>query len=36
LGIPEDAAALVLFLASDDAFYLSGDTTTIVGGRLSI
>ena len=36
LGTPEEAAALVLFLASDDASYLTGDTITIGGGRLSI
>ena len=35
-GTPDDAAALVLFLASDDASYLSGDTITIGGGKLSI
>ncbi len=35
-GTPEEAAALVLFLASDDASYLTGDTITIGGGRLSI
>lgn len=36
LGKPEEAAALVLFLASDDAAYLSGDTITIGGGKNSI
>jgi 3-oxoacyl-[acyl-carrier protein] reductase len=35
-GTPEEAAALVLFLASDDASYITGDTITIGGGRLSI
>jgi len=35
-GTPEDAAALVLFLASDDASYLTGNTITIGGGKLSL
>lgn len=35
-GTPEDAAGLVLFLASDDASYLTGNTITIGGGKLSI
>jgi len=35
-GTPEDAAALVLFLASDDASYLTGNTITLGGGKLSI
>ncbi len=35
-GTPEEAAALVLFLASDDASYLTGNTITIGGGKLSL
>jgi 3-oxoacyl-[acyl-carrier protein] reductase len=35
-GTPDEAAALVLFLASDDASYLSGDTISIGGGFASI
>ena len=35
-GTPEEAAALVLFLASDDASYLTGNTISIGGGKLSI
>ena len=35
-GTPDEAAALVLFLASDDASYLSGDTISIGGGLASI
>ena len=35
-GTPDEAAALVLFLASDDASYLSGDTITVGGGLGSI
>ena len=35
-GTPDEAAALVLFLASDDASYLSGDTISVGGGLASI
>lgn len=35
-GTPDEAAALVLFLASDDASYLTGDTISIGGGAVPI
>ena len=33
LGDPEDIANAVLFLASDDAKYITGQTISICGGR---
>ncbi|HEY6533404.1 MAG TPA: SDR family oxidoreductase [Acidimicrobiales bacterium] len=32
LGEPEDAAALVTFLLSDDAFYINGQVVSVTGG----
>jgi NAD(P)-dependent dehydrogenase (short-subunit alcohol dehydrogenase family) len=31
-GTPEDVAALIAFLASDDAAFITGETITIDGG----
>ena len=36
LGTPEEVAALILFLASDDASYITGATFDINGGDLMI
>jgi 3-oxoacyl-[acyl-carrier protein] reductase/sorbitol-6-phosphate 2-dehydrogenase len=33
LGLPEDVAALVMFLASDEASYITGQCISISGGR---
>jgi NAD(P)-dependent dehydrogenase (short-subunit alcohol dehydrogenase family) len=35
LGTPEDAAALVSFLASDDSRYINGQTIIIDGGLMA-
>jgi NAD(P)-dependent dehydrogenase (short-subunit alcohol dehydrogenase family) len=35
LGRPEDVAALVVFLASDDSSYLTGQILRLDGGALS-
>ena len=32
LGVPEDVAAAVAFLASDDASWITGQTLTLDGG----
>jgi len=32
LGLPEDVAAAVAFLASDDAAWITGQTLTLDGG----
>ena len=32
IAMPEDIAAVILFLASDDAAYLAGETIEINGG----
>ena len=34
IGKPEDIACAVLFLASDEAGYITGQTITIDGGRV--
>ena len=34
IGKPEDIAYAVLFLASDEAGYITGQTITIDGGRV--
>jgi NAD(P)-dependent dehydrogenase (short-subunit alcohol dehydrogenase family) len=36
LGRPEEIAAIVAFLASDDASYLTGQTLFADGGRLAL
>lgn len=33
VGVPEDAAAVVLFLASDEAAFITGETLCLSGGR---
>ncbi|HEV3124508.1 MAG TPA: SDR family oxidoreductase, partial [Candidatus Dormibacteraeota bacterium] len=33
LGLPEDVAASVAFLASDDASFITGDVIHVTGGR---
>jgi NAD(P)-dependent dehydrogenase (short-subunit alcohol dehydrogenase family) len=33
LGLPDDVAALVTFLASDEASYITGQCISISGGR---
>jgi NAD(P)-dependent dehydrogenase (short-subunit alcohol dehydrogenase family) len=35
LGVPDDAAALVAFLASDDARYINGQTIILDGGMMA-
>ena len=35
LGLPEEVAALVVWLCSDQAAFMTGATLTIDGGRLS-
>jgi NAD(P)-dependent dehydrogenase (short-subunit alcohol dehydrogenase family) len=35
LGVPDDAAALIVFLASDDARYINGQTIIIDGGMMA-
>jgi len=32
LGVPEDYAGMVAFLASDDAGYITGQTISVSGG----
>jgi NAD(P)-dependent dehydrogenase (short-subunit alcohol dehydrogenase family) len=32
IGLPEDVAAVVAFLASDDARYITGQTINVDGG----
>jgi meso-butanediol dehydrogenase/(S,S)-butanediol dehydrogenase/diacetyl reductase len=32
-GLPEDIAATCVFLASDDAAYISGDALNVSGGE---
>ena len=34
MGTPEDIANAVIFLASDEASYITGQTLTIDGGRI--
>ena len=36
LGTPEDVAELVVFLASDDAAYMTGAELVIDGGMLAV
>ncbi len=36
LGLPSDVAKVVLFLASDDAKYITGQTLSVNGGYLTI
>ena len=36
LGRPDEIASVALFLASDDASYVTGDTIYVDGGRLSL
>jgi len=35
MGRPEDIAALVAYLASDEAAYMTGSAVTIDGGQLA-
>jgi dehydrogenase/reductase SDR family protein 4 len=35
LGTPEDIAAAVAFLSSDDALYVTGETLVVAGGQQS-
>jgi NAD(P)-dependent dehydrogenase (short-subunit alcohol dehydrogenase family) len=36
IGKPEELAAAICFLASDDASYINGTTLVVDGGRLDI
>jgi NAD(P)-dependent dehydrogenase (short-subunit alcohol dehydrogenase family) len=36
IGQPEDIAAAILFLASDEARFINGTTLIVDGGRLNI
>jgi len=36
LGVPEDIAQAILFLASDRASFVSGQTFVVDGGRVTI
>jgi len=36
LGVPEDISAAVLFLLSDDAGFISGQTFVVDGGRVTL